>query len=111
MKLLKFPLPPNCSIATAAAIALALDPPHPLTKRVFQDHGTSGFVLLDENRMFINFWKTDHFPGEIPPNIRGRIGRSRYVMTIYPVPPKLSVVVIKYHGVGSYQCDLLKEGR
>jgi hypothetical protein len=40
---------------TAAAIALALDPRIRLSKRVFQDYGTSGFVLLDENRMFINF--------------------------------------------------------
>ena len=115
MKLLKFPLPPNCSIGFRESplpqSRSRWIPASALLNGFFKTTGHLDLFYWTENRMFINFWKTDHFPGEIPPNIRGRIGRSRYVMTIYPVPPKLSVVVIKYHGVGSYQCDLLKEGR
>ena len=70
--------------------------------------GHLDLLLLNANRILINSWKLDYFPREIPHNFRGLIGRSTYATTIYPMPPKLSIIVIKYHGVGSYDCDLLK---
>jgi hypothetical protein len=65
-------------------------------------------LLLDSHRRVIET-KLAHFsPEDIPNNLRGHEGRSRFYATLRAIPEPRSLIRIVFHNVPEEQCEFYR---
>lgn len=62
-------------------------------------------LVLDRNGKLLRGVAISYFPEEIPPDLRGSIGGSKFSVTLPPIPASAALVRVVYHRVPEVVCQ------